>query len=160
MPEITESITINRPVTEVFRTVADMNRASEWQPDVSESSMSDEKMRVGIILSQTRSTHVLGWRLDLNADVLEYTPNRLIELQGVLGRFPATVRYTFESRGGATAVTETVQTRPGCLYAPVGPLLSSAVRGRTRRALEGLKEKLETRGGTGQVTNFQNLPDE
>lgn len=157
MPEISQSITVNRPVNEVFRTVADMNRAESWQPDVSASSMSDEKMRVGIMITQTRTSHALGWRLDLNADVLDYTPNRLIRLQGVVGRFPATVTYTFESRGGATAVTETVNIRPGCLFAPVGPLLSAAVKGRTVKALAGLKESLEARGGSTQVTDFQNL---
>lgn len=157
MPEISHSITVNRPVNEVFRAVADMNNAQSWQPDVTASSMSDEKMRVGIMITQTRTTHALGWRLDLNADVLDYAPNRLIRLQGVLGRFPALVTYTFESRGGATAVTETVETRTGCLFALVTPMLSSAISKRTKKALAGLKESLEARGGSTQVTDFQNL---
>lgn len=160
MPEISQTITVNRPVNEVFRTVADMNKADRWQPDVTAASMSDEKMRVGIMLTQTRTSRVLGWRLDLNADVLDYTPNKLIRLKGVLGRFPATITYQFEARGGATSVTEMVDVNTGCLFAPVSPLLSSAVSGRTKRALDGLKQTLESGSGGAQVTNFQNLSGE
>ncbi len=160
MPEISQTVTVNRPVNEVFRKVADMNDAESWQPDVKSGSMSDERMRVGLFVAQRRTSRVFGWKLDLNADVLDYTPNKMIRLKGVVGRFPTVITYSFESRGGATAVTETVDARTGCLYLPVGPFLSASLNGRTKRALNGLKESLEKRGGATSVTNFQDLPSE
>jgi uncharacterized membrane protein len=154
MPEITETIVINRPVSEVFRFVADLNKTQEWQPDVEETHATDERARVGVMVTQPRSSRMLGWRLDLNADIVEYTPNRLIEYKGVLGRFPVKDRLEFESSGGTTTVRETVNVRMGILFALFSPFMRSTLSRRTRRALEGLKTRLENRTSSTSATDF------
>jgi len=155
MPQISHTITINRPVNEVFRTATDFSNAQEWQPDVVESTLSGEKPRVGLFITQSRDTHALGWRLDLNADITGYTPNRLLEYKGVVGRFPVSGRIEFEHSGTVTTVRETLDVRTGCLYAAVNPFLAGALNKRTQRALDGLKQKLEnTSSGAASPTDF------
>jgi uncharacterized membrane protein len=155
MPEIKETITINRPVSDVFRYVADLNNAAQWQPDVVEAHVSGERARVGSFFTHVRTTRLLGWKLDLNADVVNLVPNRLIEYKGAVARFPVRGQYEFESSGGTTVVREYVNVRMGFLYAIFSPLMSSAIAGRTRRSLANLKQTLEAgRSGTDSVTSF------
>lgn len=159
MPEITQAVTINRPVNEVFRTVTDFKNAQQWQPDVTESHMSDEKIRVGIFVTQSRTSRALGWRLDFNADITGYKPNRLVEYKGVIGRFPVTGRIEFDNSGSVTTVRETIDFRTGCLYTPVAPLITGALNTRTKNALDSLKTLLENKQpGASTPTDFhQNL---
>jgi len=155
MPEISHTVTINRSVSEVFRTATDFSNVQQWQPDVVESHLSGEKPRVGLFITQSRNTHALGWRLDLNVDITGYTPNRLVEYKGVVGRFPVSGRIEFEHSGTITTVRETMDVRTGCLYAPVTPFISRALNKRTTQALNGLKTMLESqRGGASTPTDF------
>lgn len=155
-----QSITVNRSVSDVFRTVANFREASQWQPDVQGVHLSDDHVRTGVIVTVVRSTRLLGWKLDLNADIIDYTPNKLIEYKGVLGRFAVRGSYSFIPSAGKTQVTETLNIRMGWLYAIWGPLMRTVMAGRTRRALEGLKQYLEARGTTsGEILTPPPAPD-
>ncbi|MFW5771686.1 MAG: SRPBCC family protein [Phototrophicaceae bacterium] len=142
MPEISEAVTINRPVSEVFRLVAEAEHWDQWNPDIIESHYSDNRLRVGTMVTQSRKTRALGWRLDFNVDIVDYAPNRLIEYSGVLGRFPVRGRLAFDGSGGTTTVRETMTVRMG-LYGLFSPFLAGTVRRRTRAALENLKANAE-----------------
>lgn len=156
MPQIEQSVTINRPISEVFRFAADLNaNGQQWQPDILAHHQTDEKLRVGVMITQSRSTRLLGWRLDLNADIIGYQPNKLIEYKGVLGRFPVKGRLEFSGSGGTTTVAERLDIRLGCLFAPFSPLMTMVMTGRTRRVLAKLKQALESRGSRSQTpTDF------
>jgi uncharacterized membrane protein len=143
MAEIRESITINRPITTVFQSVADTDQLDKWQPDVTQSHYSEKKLRVGVMITQDRKTYALGWKLDLNADVIDYVPNRKITYKGVLGRFPTTGTIEFESAGSATTVIETIDVKIGLLQMIFTPLIKGAISRRTRQALASLKKLTE-----------------
>lgn len=158
MPHIEQSITINRPVNEVFRIAGNFEKAGEVAPDVMSTHQTEERPRVGVMVTQNRSTRVFSWRLDLNADITGYIPNKIVEYKGVMGRFPVEGRIEFQSAGSTTTVIERIDIRTGCLYSVFNPLLGSAVSRRTRRAQAGLKKHLES-GSTGQSeapTDFHN----
>ena len=157
MPEIEYSVTINRPISEVFRYIATVENNKEWQTDVIASQLSDKNMRTGLMFTESRKWRIWTWRMDLNADVLDYQPNKVIEFKGVLGRFPVTKRYKFASNRGTTEVTQEIEVRTGCLFMLFNPLISSGIMGRTKRTMNKLKEVLEARGGNTNVTNFQNI---
>jgi uncharacterized protein YndB with AHSA1/START domain len=139
MPEVLASTTINRPVMAVYSIVVDPSRATEWQPDVTSVHTTETRLRVGAMITQERSTRLLGWKLDLNADVVEATPNRLLEMKGVLGRFSTVDRIEFESTGGTTVVTEQVTIRLGFPWFIVSPLMRGTMKRRTQKALDQLK---------------------
>ncbi len=155
MPQVTHSTTINRPVGDVFRLAGNFDNAPQWQPDVESNHQTEDKMRVGVMITQHRRTRLLGWRLDLNADIVGYQPNRLIEYKGMLGNFNVNGRMEFASSGGTTTVTETMDIRMGFLYGLFAPFMRGVMKRRTRIALENLKTLLETKSaGTATPTNF------
>lgn len=150
MPYIEQAITINRPLNEVFRIAGNFEKSGEIAPDVMSTHQTEERPRVGVMVTQNRSTRVLNWRLDLNADITGYVPNKIVEYKGVMGRFPVEGRIEFQSGGGTTTVVERIDMRTGCLFSIFNPLLSGAVSRRTRRAQAALKKHLES-GATGQA---------
>ncbi len=155
MPEVKQSVTINRPVGEVFRTAMDFNRVTEWQPDIQESHLSEERPRVATMIMQRRSTRLMGWKLDLNADITNYVPNRMLEYKGVLGRFPVLGQLSFDSERGSTRVTEHLEIRMGFLYALFSPMMRGVMSRRSRKALEGLKNMIESKSvGSTPPTDF------
>jgi hypothetical protein len=82
--------------------------------------------------------------------------NRLIEYNGVIGRYPVVGALKFESQGGSTVVTESLDIRMGCLFAPLSPLMNMIMGARTRRMLGNLKKVIEGRSAaSSSVTNFQ-----
>ncbi|GAB4515996.1 MAG: hypothetical protein OHK0046_20440 [Anaerolineae bacterium] len=155
MPEVSYSTTINRPISEVFRAASDFDAKPQWQPDVISAHQTEDRVRTGVMVTQNRSTRLFGWRLDFNADIVGYQPNKVVEYKGVLGRFPITGRLEFAPNGGSTVVTETMDIRMGFLYGLFSPFMRSTMQTRTRRALENLKTMLESRStGTAAPTDF------
>ena len=146
MPIVRHSVTIDRPLAEVSRFVVDQTKIQQWQLDVRQIYHPEESMRPGIILSHDRATRIFHWRLDLNADVTDYRPNKLIAYQGALGQFRAKGKIEFEGHGRSAIVTETVDIRMGCLMFWLSPFMSAVMGRRTRKTLERLKIVLETPG--------------
>jgi uncharacterized membrane protein len=149
MPEIKHTVTINRPVGEIFRFVADFRNDPQWQGDVAEVHQTEGNTRIGTMLTETRTTRAWSWRMDLNADVIDYQPNKLIEMKGVIGRFPSVVRYEFAFSRGTTEFTQHLNIRLGFLYAIFSPFVTRAMNRRTRQSMEKLKAMMEERGSTG-----------
>ena len=154
MSEIKATVTINRPISEVFRYATNFHNAGEWQPDVEESHQSDEKPRVGVFITQRRSSRALGWKLDFNADIVEYVPNKLLGYKGIVGRFPVQGAFEFQPGGGTTTITERMNIRIPFLYTLFSPLISGAMRRRTEKALATLKAQLEAGSASAPPTNF------
>jgi len=144
MPRVRYSVTINRPVDKVFQFVTNLENASKWQPDVVQVYHAEESLRIGMIISQDRSTRLLHWRLDLNADIMEYRPNKLVEYVGALGQFPVRGRLEFDGTTRATTVSESLHIRMGIRLAIFAPFMKTVMQRRTRRTLKMLKTVLET----------------
>ena len=148
MPQISESVTINRPTMTVFKTVVDTSRMQEWQPDVTSVHATENRLRVGVMLTQNRRTRLLGWKLDLNADIVDYAPNRVLGYRGVLGRFPISGKIEFESMGGTTEVREVLDIRMPFPMGIFSPYMRRVMGARTRAALGQLKNIVESGGVT------------
>ena len=149
MPQVEYTITINRPVGEVFRFVADFRNDPQWQKDVVEVHQSDGSTRIGSMITETRNSRVWTWRLDLNADIVDYQPNKLIEFKGVIGQFPVLGRYEFSFSRGTTQFTQSYNIRMGFLYSLFSPFVRRAVLRRTKNSMDALKQMLEARGSSG-----------
>ncbi|PJF29694.1 MAG: hypothetical protein CUN52_07080 [Phototrophicales bacterium] len=142
MPKISINVTINASIGDVFRYAIDNLQA--WQTDVENMDMTDERIRTGISITQRRSTHLMGWRLDLNADITDYKPNKLVEYKGVLGRFPVSGQIEFTPQGGTTLVCETMTIRMPFLTGLYAPFMRRVMTARTQRVLNTLKNQLES----------------
>ncbi len=144
MPKISAQVTINASVGDVFRyAIGDMK---VWQPDIEAMDMTDDRVRQGISITQRRSTFMMSWRLDLNADITDYKPNKLLEYKGVLGRFPVLGQLEFTSQGGTTLVVETLNIKMPFITSLYSPFMRRVMTNRTQKALNTLKSQLETGG--------------
>jgi carbon monoxide dehydrogenase subunit G len=122
---VIEEVEIARPVEEVFPYTADLSNVSEWDPSVSESRREGDEY---VLVAK-----FLGKRVELRYRITEREENRRFVAEG---RSRDTA--TFEARDGRTHLTWQVELKaPGLL----GPLM----RRYARRALAGLKARLEGR---------------
>lgn len=142
MPQISVNIVINASIGDVFRYAIDNLQA--WQTDIESMDMTDERLRLGISITQRRNTYLMGWRLDLNADITDYKPNKLVEYKGVLGRFPVSGQLEFTPQGGTTLVSESMNIRMPFLTAIYAPLMRRVMTARTKKMLHSLKSQLES----------------
>ena len=144
MPTIKRSITIDRPISQVFRYVADFSKHVEWQLDIIRVHQSDERIHVGSMVTVDRNVRALFARLDLNADITDYQINKKIEYKGTIGVYPAVGNYTFDSQGRSTTVTETVTVH--MWFLPrwfTGWLYTMRLGQRSNSSLKNLKQVLE-----------------
>ena len=103
MPSAERTITINRPVDEVFRFVSDGRNAKHWRPGVL-----DVDLISGSGLGARYSQGVKGpggRRIAADYEVTEFEPNRKIAFAATAGPIRPTGSFAFEGMGTGTILT-------------------------------------------------------
>ncbi len=147
MPQVEHKVMINRPVTDIFRFMADFNNNSKWQP----ASMSLDKagkVRIGdMVVGHQR---VLGRMQHVNADVVDYSPNQRITYKGIMAGLPFTTTYNFNFSGaGGTEVAIATDIRFPWFYFPLRPFVLNGVSSQIATSLQNLKAYMEARRDLG-----------
>lgn len=75
MTRIEQSVVIGRPVEEVFRSTADVDRMSEWSAELVETKKTSEGL-VGVGTTFSAVVKFLGRRVEAEQEVTAYEPNR------------------------------------------------------------------------------------
>jgi uncharacterized protein YndB with AHSA1/START domain len=136
------TVTVQRPIGEVWAAVTDVESFPAWRPAVS---------RVEVLQQQPRRWREVGKDGTLTFEVVESTaPNRLVT-QIVDKDLPFAGRWTYELRTTPTG-TQLVITEHGEVYNPLYRFVSRFVMGHTATMdayLEGLRQKLEQTGSGG-----------
>jgi uncharacterized protein YndB with AHSA1/START domain len=141
MPSATGSITIQRPIAEVFAFFADAENDPQWRPGVVEIKRQGE-LGVGARYHQ-RVRGPAGRSIAADIEVTAYEPDRHLAFQGTAGPVRPHGDYTFRDTGDATEVTFTLEAQLSGLKklimgTPVQKTMDGEVAclGRARRALE------------------------
>jgi uncharacterized protein YndB with AHSA1/START domain len=142
MPVIQHTVQINRPVTEIFRFVADFNNSPQWFPPTVQLQKSGQ-LKVGEMVVGTR--RLIGRSAFVNADVVDYVPNQRIAYTGIMGSYPFRTTFTFNFASSGTQVTEVMDVRIFWIYFFVRPFIVSALDSQIRTSLENLKTVMEAR---------------
>jgi uncharacterized membrane protein len=103
MPSAERTITINRPVDEVFTFLADGRNATHWR-----SGVLDVDLVSGTGLGARYSQGVRGpggRRIDADYEITEFEPNRKIGFRATAGPVRPTGSFTFEGMGSGTILT-------------------------------------------------------
>ena len=103
MPEASYSVTIARPIDEVFAFVLDGEKCPQWRPGVL-----DIKRVSGDGVGTRYAQGVkgpMGRRIAADYEITALDPNRSIEFQTVTGPARPHGRYDFESVDGGTRLT-------------------------------------------------------
>ena len=141
MPSAERTVTINRPLEEVFTFVADGRNAKLWR-----SGVLDVDLASGSGLGARYSQGVRGpggRRVSADYEVTEYEPNERIAFRATAGPVRPTGSFTFEGMGTGTILTFKLDAALGGLQ---NLLLGRAVQSTMNAemgALDTLKDLLE-----------------
>ncbi len=137
MAGFSNSITIGRPVQEVFRFVADFVNMSKWNYYVVEvSKVTLGPIGVGTTFRQLRKTDTQEYK------VIEFEPDRRVAIE-MLPPAPALLmRFTFEPAGSSTSLTDEWELKGG-LLGLFGSLAAGRVKSAAAENLDKLKQLLE-----------------
>lgn len=148
MPVIEHKVTINRPVTDIFRFVTDFANSPKWQPPSVQLERSG-KVKIGdMIVGKQR---MLGQMQHVNADVVDMSPNQKLVYSGIMGGYAFRTTYTFNFSGsGGTEVTISTEIRIPWFYFLFRPFVLGGLNNQTQTALQNLKQFLEDRRDLGK----------
>jgi carbon monoxide dehydrogenase subunit G len=144
MFKIETSITISRPIEEVFAYVSDFRNAAQWQAGVVEVRQTPEgPVRIGTQITFVRT--FLGRKLEGTSEVVEYEPPTKHTFQSTSGPLPFTVSRIFEPATEGTNVTIVFEMQPGGVFALAEPLIARSFRRAVEADFGNLKDLLESR---------------
>ena len=141
MIDETHTLTINRPVKEVFDFVADPSNEPDWHFDVKEVL---RPKNGGYELGETFQWVVkFGGSKTYSVEITALEPNRLIEITAREGAVLPVLTHTFQPDGEGTRYTRRVRFETKGLLRVMAPLMVSMNNPNTRWA-KNLKELLES----------------
>jgi carbon monoxide dehydrogenase subunit G len=147
MASFENTVTIRRPVEDVFAFLADFENVPKWNDAIVETTkVSPGPVGVGTTYRQTRSAPS---RSDEAFEVTVFEPASRLEVQGGLGLFTARVSYLLEPAGSGTRLTNAVDLGSSGLLTLVAPLATSRVKHAVAANLDTLKQLLEGGGRPG-----------
>jgi len=150
MASFENTVTIRRPVEDVFAFLADFENVPAWNHAIVETrKVSHGPVGVGTTYRQTRS---VPRRREEGFEVTVFEPASRLEVHGEVGPFRARVRYALEPTDTGTRLTNAVELRASGLLGLVAPLATSRVRCAVAANLDALRQVLERgdqRGGAG-----------
>jgi carbon monoxide dehydrogenase subunit G len=139
------TVTIRRPVEEVFSFLADFENVPKWNYAIAETrKVSEGPVGVGSRYQQVRTIPKPATE---GFEVTAYEPESRLSIQGTLGPFQASLEYELAPAAEGTQVTNAVELQAGGALKLVAPLAASRVRTTVAENLAVLKRLLETGSG-------------
>lgn len=142
MIDTSGSVTINRPVEDVFNYVTDMSNDPSWHTDVLEARKTSEGP-VGVGTTwHSRFKPSMGVS-EGDMEVVAFEPNRMEVLRGVIGPMQPTLSYMLEPIDGGTRFTRRIQIKVSGMMRVMEPLMRLMTPRRNASFLANLKRVLE-----------------
>lgn len=142
MVKVETSITINRPVEDVFAYLSDRRNDLQWQSGLVDIRQTPESP-VGVGTRITEVRKFLGRRIESSSEVVEYEPNTKYTRKNTGGPFPVEGSYLFEPTGVGTKVTLKFEMQEGSFFALAEPLIARSLRRSAEADYGDLKDLLE-----------------
>lgn len=142
---VTETVSIDRSVREVFDFLTDAGNRSRWDTTVvSEELTSPEPVGVG----STIHTRMRAFTREVDFDwrVTEFDPPERMAVVSTEGLMTTSLGFTFTAVADGCAVTATIEGEPDGMMRLVEPLIAGAVRTTLADGLERAKKLLEADG--------------
>jgi carbon monoxide dehydrogenase subunit G len=143
MTTITQSVTVDRPVAEVWNFISNFENATRWSRGVLEAKQtSDGPLGVGSTLQTV--VQAFGRRRTADYLVTEYEPNHAFAFEVTSGPMTSRARYSVEPAGAGTRLTASGEAGATGLYKLLAPILVSILKRHSQDDLANLKRILET----------------
>ncbi len=143
MPRGALSVTIRRPIEDVFAVLSDVEKTSSWHPAGVEESWSSEGP-VGVGSTRIAVDRVFGFRFENEAEVTVFEPNRALGLKSISGPVPVEVSIDLVSVDESTRVDWVTEMRPEGFYKLIVPLSFRFFMRQLEAGLGNLKELMES----------------
>jgi uncharacterized protein YndB with AHSA1/START domain len=142
MRTITQSVTINRPVEEVWDVIGNFENTTRWSRGVLEARQtSDGPLGVGSTLQTV--VKAFGRRRTADYLVTEYEPNHAFAFEATSGPMTSRARYSVEPAGAGTRLTASGQAAATGLYRLLTPIIVRTVKRHSEADLANVKRILE-----------------
>lgn len=139
---VKNSITINRPVEEVFDFVTNYQNNSKWQTGVIVAEFtSPGPVSVGSTFRY--DADFMGRKMETTGEITAYDPPQIFGWKSTSGPFPMSGSTSFESVEGGTLITDSIGGEPGGFFKIAAPLLAKQLQDQSAKDLEKLKKLLE-----------------
>ena len=141
MPSAERTVTINRPVDEVFRFVSDGRNAKHWR-----SGVLDVDLVSGSGVGARYSQGVRGpggRRIAADYEITEFIPNEKIAFAATAGPVRPTGSFTFEGMGTGTILTFRLDAELGGLQKLLMGGMVQSTMNAEMSALDQIKDLLE-----------------
>jgi uncharacterized protein YndB with AHSA1/START domain len=127
MVSIEKSITIKRPVEEVFAYVSDAQNGPNWQNGLVEArQMTEGPLGVGTQFTDVRK--FTGGKSESVIQCITYEPNKKVVFKTISGSWPLEDTFLFESITEGTRLTDRLEIQTSGLKRLVEPLIASGLR--------------------------------
>jgi uncharacterized membrane protein len=136
------SITINRPVQDVFAFVANKENDPRWSPSIVEVQRVSGDGTVGSKYRQVIKVPGRG-QVPTEVEVTSYDPGRRYAFHGTEGPVKPEGSFDFADEGGATRVTFKLDAQLSGPAKLMGPMIGKGMKSEVE-ALDRLKQILET----------------
>ena len=138
---IQQSVTIARPVEQVFAFLSDPDNIPRWRPDVLEARSGGGPLQMA---SEFDEVINFGGRKTQTFRVNAFEPNETLEVAAIAGLgIRPTQRYSVASRGDSTTVSIRVTVRTLGLFRILEPLLPKMIAAKWRDYSDRLRGLLE-----------------
>lgn len=142
MPTITQSVTVNRPVEEVWDFIGSFENTTRWSRGVLEARQtSDGPLGVGSRLQTV--VKAFGRRRTADYLVTEYEPNHAFAFEVSSGPMTSRARYSVEPAGAGTRLTASGEAEATGLYRLLAPVLFRILERHSQDDLTNVKRILE-----------------
>jgi len=141
--EFRNTVTIRRPVEDVFAFLADFENVPRWNHAIeSTTKTSPGPVGVGSTFRQIRSEPK---RSEEGFEVTVFEPTNRLAIDGEIGPFHARAEYLLEPIEGATRLTNAVELEPSSAVSKLlAPFAGSRIRTAVAENLGVLKRLLES----------------
>jgi uncharacterized protein YndB with AHSA1/START domain len=145
MVRVEHQVTINRPPSEVFAYLTDVEKIPQWQATAISARLESERLETGAKAVEVR--RFLGREMESTIHVTDLEPDRRFEAEVVSGPLEYRFSHRLEPEGDGTKIVFTIEGEPGRYFSFAEPIVERQVRRQVVDDFGTLKLLLET--GTG-----------
>ena len=143
MTTITQSVTVNRPVEEVWGFISNFENTTRWSRGVLEASQTSQgPLGVGSTLQTV--VKAFGRRRTASYLVTEYEPNHAFAFKVTSGPMTSRARFSVEPAGAGTRLTASGEAEATGPYKLLAPILVRTLKRHSQDDLTNAKRILET----------------
>jgi hypothetical protein len=142
MIHINSTITIHRPVRQIFNFVSSTENDTQWQYGILASHRHTQNP-IGLGMLFSSLSHFMGRRLQSKFEVTEYEPNRRYGFVSRVGPIQLQSSYTFEIFQGGTQVKATLHINQGGYFRLPDSIVARFAKKQLKENLTILKNILE-----------------